>query len=89
MEILDEKQQPGPPMEVDEPVSVRDREFKVNRDLNMRLIVLEDEAFAAKHLPDLGHDVKDFQVFSWRLDRWRSLEKKLTSADFECGGHKW
>ncbi|KAH6918657.1 ubiquitin carboxyl-terminal hydrolase 5 [Coprinopsis sp. MPI-PUGE-AT-0042] len=72
MEILDEKQQPGPPMEVDEPVSVRDH-----------------EAFAAKHLPDLGHEVKDFQVFSWRLDRWRSLEKKLTSAEFECGGHKW
>ncbi|RXW23380.1 hypothetical protein EST38_g2471 [Candolleomyces aberdarensis] len=48
MEILDEKQ-PGPPMEVDDPVSVRDH-----------------EAFAAKHLPELGHDVKDFKVFSWR-----------------------
>lgn len=72
MEIIDEKQQPGPPMEVDEPVSVRDH-----------------EAFAAKHLPDLGHDVKDFQVFTWRLDRWRNLDKKLTSPDFECGGHKW
>ncbi|TFK29868.1 ubiquitin carboxyl-terminal hydrolase 5 [Coprinopsis marcescibilis] len=71
MEILDEKQ-PGPPMEVDEAVSVRDH-----------------EAFAAKHLPDLGHDVKDFKVFSWRLNNWRKLEKKLTSQDFECGGHKW
>ncbi|KAG2020400.1 ubiquitin carboxyl-terminal hydrolase 5 [Coprinopsis cinerea AmutBmut pab1-1] len=71
MEILDEKQ-PGPPMEVDEAVSVRDH-----------------EAFAAKHLPDLGHDVKDFKVFTWRLENWRQLDKKLTSPEFECGGHKW
>ncbi|KAJ2913743.1 hypothetical protein MD484_g6676, partial [Candolleomyces efflorescens] len=65
MEILDEKQ-PGPPMEVDDVVSVRD-----------------SEAFAAKHLPDLGHDVKDFKVFTWRLSNWKKLEKKLTSPDFE------
>lgn len=48
-----------------------------------------DEAFAAKHLPDLGHDVKDFKVFTWRLKNWRKLDKKLTSEEFECGGHKW
>lgn len=40
-------------------------------------------------MPDLGHEVKDFQVFSWRLPNWKKLEKKLTSPDFECGGHKW
>lgn len=48
-----------------------------------------DEAFAAKHLPDLGHDVKDLKVFSWTLRGWKKLEKKLTSEEFECGGHKW
>jgi len=40
-------------------------------------------------LPDLGHDVKDFKVFSWTLRGWKKLEKKLTSEEFECGGHKW
>ncbi len=50
---------------------------------------LLDEAFAAKHMPDLGHEVKDFQVFTWRLTNWKKLEKKITSPEFECGGHKW
>lgn len=48
-----------------------------------------DEAFAAKNLPDLGHDVKDLKVFSWMLKGWKKLDKKLTSEEFECGGHKW
>src|SRR5258708_32454981 len=26
-----------------------------------------EEPFAAKHMPDLGHDVKEFQVFHWKL----------------------
>ncbi|EGO20961.1 hypothetical protein SERLADRAFT_452101 [Serpula lacrymans var. lacrymans S7.9] len=73
MDILDEKVNGGPSMEIiDELVSVRDH-----------------EAFAAKHMPDLGHDVKDFKVYTWRLSNWKKLEKKLTSPDFECGGHRW
>jgi ubiquitin carboxyl-terminal hydrolase 7 len=40
-------------------------------------------------MPDLGHDVKDFQVYTWRINRWKTLDKRLTSPDFECGGHKW
>lgn len=48
-----------------------------------------DEAFAAKNMPDLGHEIKDFKVYSWRLTHWRKLEKKITSPEFECGGHKW
>ncbi|KAJ7732609.1 hypothetical protein DFH07DRAFT_990769, partial [Mycena maculata] len=63
---------PGPLMEIDEVVSVRDQ-----------------EAFAAKHLPEVGHDVKDFQVYTWQLNNWKKLDKKLTSDEFECGGHKW
>ncbi|TEB31291.1 ubiquitin carboxyl-terminal hydrolase 5 [Coprinellus micaceus] len=69
---IPDERQPGPPMEIDELISVKD-----------------NEAFAARHLPDLGHDVKDFKVFTWRLTNWKKLEKKLTSPDFECGGHKW
>jgi hypothetical protein len=48
-----------------------------------------DEAFAAKHMPDLGHDVKEFQVSHWKLQGWKKLEKKLTGPEFDCGGHKW
>jgi len=48
-----------------------------------------DEAFAAKHMPDLGHDVKEFQVFHWKPGSWKKLEKKMHSPEFECGGHKW
>ncbi|KAI6036100.1 hypothetical protein PISMIDRAFT_10918 [Pisolithus microcarpus 441] len=73
MDVLDEKMNGGPPMEIiDDVVSVHDH-----------------EAFAAKHLPELGHDVKDFQVFTWRLTNWKKLEKKITSSEFDCGGHKW
>ncbi|KAH8116990.1 cysteine proteinase [Phellopilus nigrolimitatus] len=51
--------------------------------------VRDHEAFAAKNMPDLGHEVKDFKVYSWRLNNWRKLEKKITSQEFECGGHRW
>jgi len=50
---------------------------------------LPDEAFAAKYLPDLNYDVKEFQVFHWKLSSWKGLEKKLTSPEFDCGGYKW
>ncbi|KAJ7582794.1 hypothetical protein C8J56DRAFT_955745 [Mycena floridula] len=72
MDVLDEKANGGPNVEVEEVVSVHNH-----------------EAFAAKHMPDMGHEVKDFQVFSWRLTGWKKLDKKMTSPDFECGGHKW
>ena len=74
-------------------VSVQDRElFKV-----ALLVILDtdlilnpaDEAFASKYMPDLSHDMKDFKVFSWQLNNWNKLDKKLTSPVFECGGHKW
>jgi hypothetical protein len=48
-----------------------------------------DEAFVLKHMPDLGHDVKDFKVFTWHLTSWKKLDKKLTGPEFDCGGHKW
>jgi len=53
------------------------------------IIGFTDEAFAAKHMPDLGHDVKEFRVFTWKLTGWKKLEKKLTSPEFDCGGHHW
>ena len=56
---------------------------------SLRWPVFEDEAFAAKHMPDLGHDVKEFKVYSWKLTNWKKLEKKITSPEFECGGHRW
>ncbi|KZT28449.1 cysteine proteinase [Neolentinus lepideus HHB14362 ss-1] len=72
MDVLDEKTNGVPPMEVDEVVSV-----------------LDHDAFAAKHMPDLGHEVKEFKVYHWKLSNWKKLEKKLTSPEFDCGGHRW
>ena len=40
-------------------------------------------------MPDLGQDIKEFKVFTWSLTKWKSLDKKLHSPEFECGGHKW
>ncbi|KAF5357773.1 hypothetical protein D9756_001634 [Leucocoprinus leucothites] len=73
MEVLDEKTNGAPMMETVEDI----------------VPVTNHEAFAAKHMPDLGHDVKDFKVFTWKLTNWKKLEKKLTSPEFDCGGHKW
>lgn len=93
MEVLDEKANGGPlqVMEVDEIVSVRDRTptvlFLSGRHAPTGRPA--DDAFAAKYMPDLGHDVKEFQVHSWRINNWKKLEKKITSQEFECGGHRW
>ena len=82
-------------MEVDEIVTVFDRKQGL-RDLSHWCLWIEsryplrpDEAFAQKNMPDLGHDVEDFKVYTWRLNKWKTLEKKLTSPEFECGGHRW
>jgi ubiquitin carboxyl-terminal hydrolase 7 len=90
MEALDEKVNGAPPMDIDEPVSVRDRaSLLLSTAHHLFIIGFTDEAFAAKHMPDLGHDVKEFRVFSWKLTGWKKLEKKLTSPEFDCGGHHW
>ncbi|KAF9649116.1 cysteine proteinase [Thelephora ganbajun] len=54
-----------------------------------RLPHLPDEAFAAKHIPDLGHGMKESQVFHLGLQGWKKLKKKVTSSEFDCGGRKW
>ena len=83
MDTLDEKANGAPPMEVEEIVSVNDRELRTRHSpvsgSHNRFSVPSDEAFAAKHMPDLGHDVKEFKVYSWKLANWKKLEKKLTS----------
>ena len=37
----------------------------------------------------MGYDVKDFQVFYWRLRGWKKLGNEPASSEFGCGGHKW
>ncbi|GAA5992402.1 hypothetical protein JCM11641_002734 [Rhodosporidiobolus odoratus] len=59
-------------------------------DYASQVVSVEDhEAFAAKHLSDMGEDVDDFQVFTWRLSDYRRMDKKSLSPEFSCGGHKW
>lgn len=48
-----------------------------------------DEAFAAKHLSDMGEETDDFTVFTWPLKDYRRMDKKALSPEFTCGGHKW
>src|SRR6266550_1646966 len=90
MTIIDKEQTGAPPMDTAGlVVSVKDRKRFHSFQYTCHAFRLVDKAFAAKHLPDLGYDVKDFRVFTWQLTTWRQLEKKLTSPEFECGGHKW
>ncbi|KAF9649119.1 hypothetical protein BDM02DRAFT_3186537 [Thelephora ganbajun] len=72
-------------------VSVLDRKLQPSHPLHVVRCLSRplDEAFAAKHMPDLGHDVKEFQVFHWKLQGWKKLGRKLTSPEFDCGGYKW
>ncbi|VDB82829.1 unnamed protein product [Peniophora sp. CBMAI 1063] len=73
MDVLDEKAGNGQPV----------------LDIDEPVSVKDHDAFAAKHMPDLGQDIKEFKVFTWPLTKWKSLDKKLHSPEFECGGHKW
>ncbi|EPQ30594.1 uncharacterized protein PFL1_02118 [Pseudozyma flocculosa PF-1] len=51
--------------------------------------VLDHRAFAEKHLADLGQEEEDFAVCTWRIENWRQLDKRITSPEFSCGGHRW
>ncbi|KAK9894556.1 cysteine proteinase [Cystobasidium minutum MCA 4210] len=53
-------------------------------------ISVEDgELFAQKYMPDLGQDIDDFRVFTWRIKNYREQDKRICSPEFECGNHKW
>jgi len=56
---------------------------------NHRLPPPPDGAFVAKHVPYLGHVVKESKVFHWKVDGWGKHGKKQLSPEFSCGGHKW
>ena len=73
-------------------VSVRDRKY-FDSDYSFRVLFIifipKDKAFAAKHLPDLGPAVKEFKAHTWKVTNWTKLETKVTSQEFDCGGHLW
>lgn len=56
---------------------------------SFRLPIFAGEAFMARHLPDLGQEVEDVQVYTWPINNWRKQDKKVTGPEFECGGHRW
>jgi len=72
-------------------VFVRDR--KCYSDYSFRVLfiifIAKDKAFAAKHLPDLGHAVKEFKAYTWKVTKWKNMKSKLRSPEFDCGGHRW
>lgn len=38
-------------------------------------------------LPDL--EIIDETSFTWEIDGWRSMERKVHGPIFDCGGHPW
>lgn len=58
--------------------------------LELETVSVDDpEAFAAKHLSDLGIPIEDFKKHSWRIPNYRKLAKRVTSDTFTAGGHEW
>ncbi|PVF96521.1 cysteine proteinase [Serendipita vermifera] len=51
--------------------------------------VNDHQLFMQTHLPDLGPEVEDTQIFTWKITSWSSLPNRTNSTDFLCGGHKW
>lgn len=45
--------------------------------------------FANRHLSDMGLPVEDFGAFTWSVSDYHAQPKRLTSPEFEVGGHKW
>lgn len=74
------------------PIEVIDEKAQIpnaTMEVDEIVTVHDEQQFAQKNMPDLGHEIEDFTVFSWRLNKWKTLDKKLTSPEFECGGHRW
>lgn len=40
-------------------------------------------------MQDLGQEIEDFQMFHWEIKNYRKQDKRISSPEFECGGHKW
>ncbi|KAG0139390.1 hypothetical protein CROQUDRAFT_111631 [Cronartium quercuum f. sp. fusiforme G11] len=58
--------------------------------LELETVSVDDpEAFAAKHLTELGYPVEDFKKHSWKIPNYRKLPKRITSETFTAGGHEW
>lgn len=62
---------------------------QVQMEVDEQPTVRDAEAFAAKHMPDLGQEVEDFKVHTWRIKNWQAQDKRIVSDSFEAGGHKW
>ena len=54
--------------------------FVCLRELLLTAVSSIDDAFAAKHLPDLGYDVKDFKVFTWRLNNLEEVGEEVDES---------
>lgn len=51
--------------------------------------VFAGELFANKYMQDLGQDIESFTVYHWVIKNYRKQDKRISSPEFECGGHKW
>ncbi|PWN37589.1 putative ubiquitin-specific processing protease 21 [Meira miltonrushii] len=70
-------------------VSPVDDQASTPMEVDEPVSVLDERAFAVKHLADLGQEEEDFKVMHWDINNWGSLDKRITGPEFECGGHRW
>ncbi|KAH7100498.1 hypothetical protein BKA62DRAFT_706491 [Auriculariales sp. MPI-PUGE-AT-0066] len=63
----------------------------VNHEAEVPLSVYNHDQFASRHMTQLdpAPDVKELQVFHWKLNRWSELGNRVESPEFACGGHRW
>ncbi|CAG8472795.1 3742_t:CDS:10, partial [Cetraspora pellucida] len=40
-------------------------------------------------MPDLGHEIEEFQYHTWNVINWKNLENRIIGPEFEAGGWKW
>ncbi|KAM0792135.1 hypothetical protein ACM66B_004835 [Microbotryomycetes sp. NB124-2] len=61
-----------------------------NAPMDVDMVSVRDhDAFAHKHLSEMGEEVEDFTVFSWHIKDYRRQDKRVLSPEFVCAGHKW
>ncbi|KAF0434881.1 cysteine proteinase [Gigaspora margarita] len=55
----------------------------------MTNINVDYQTIANNIMPNRGYEIEDFQYYTWQINSWSSLEKRITGPEFEAGGWKW
>lgn len=75
-------------MEIDDTLSVNDGTFGWYGEDTLAY-TRTVPAFVERNLSDFGHEVIDFQTYTWNLAHWTKLDRRIQSPVFHVGGHPW